>query len=148
MMIAHSRNQEIMDVRQFGLRLMLYSAVLASVMIVCFPMLYIFLASFKSGSDLSAVPPTLFPTQWTIRNYEELFRQSDFLTYFKNSVLLAAVSTTLSIILGSVGAYSLSRFPFKPIQIFGSVSLLSYMLPEVLVAIHRSFLQIFASLFL
>ena len=129
------KNNEIMDVRQFGLRLMLYSAVIASVMIVCFPMLYIVLASFKSGSDLSAVPPTLFPTEWTIRNYEELFRQSDFLTYFKNSVLLAIVSTTLSILLGSVGAYSLSRFPFKPIQIFGSASLLSYMLPEVLVAI-------------
>tara|TARA_A100001015_G_scaffold321486_1_gene452494 strand:- start:3207 stop:3884 length:678 start_codon:yes stop_codon:yes gene_type:complete len=70
-----------------------------------------------------------------MRNYEELFLQSDFLTYFKNSVLLAVVSTVLSIILGSVGAYSLSRFPFRPIQIFGTVSLLSYMLPEVLVAI-------------
>ncbi len=135
MSLRFFEHEQLIDLRQFGMKVMLYSAVITSVTVVCFPMLYIVLASFKSGSDLSAVPPTLFPTQWTMRNYEELFLQSDFLTYFKNSVLLAVVSTVLSIILGSVGAYSLSRFPFRPIQIFGTVSLLSYMLPEVLVAI-------------
>jgi ABC-type glycerol-3-phosphate transport system permease component len=129
------KNIEIMDIRQFGKRLMLYSAVIVSISIVCFPMLYIVLASFKSGADLSAVPPTLFPTEWTFSNYIELFRQSDFLTYFKNSLILAVIATALSIIFGSVGAYSLSRFDFKPIQIFGSISLLSYMLPEVLIVI-------------
>ena len=129
------RNVEIFDIKFFGRRLMLYSAIIGSLMIVCFPMLYIVLASFKTGADLSAVPPTLFPTKWTFENYIELFRQSDFLTYFKNSVILAIIATALSIILGSVGAYSLSRFPFGPIQIFGSISLLSYMLPEVLIVI-------------
>ena len=129
------KNVEIFDIKYFGKRLMLYSAVVGSMMIVCFPMLYIVLASFKSGADLSAVPPTLFPTEWTYGNYVELFRQSDFVTYFKNSVILAIIATALSIILGAVGAYSLSRFPFKPIQIFGTVSLLSYMLPEVLIVI-------------
>ena len=129
------KNVEIFDIKHFGKRLMLYSTVVGSLMIICFPMLYIVLASFKSGADLSAVPPTLFPTEWTYGNYVELFRQSDFVTYFKNSVILAIIATALSIILGAVGAYSLSRFPFRPIQVFGSISLLSYMLPEVLIVI-------------
>ena len=60
------------DIKYFGKRLMLYSTVVGSLMIVCFPMLYIVLASFKSGADLSAVPPTLFPTEWTYGNYVEL----------------------------------------------------------------------------
>ena len=98
-------------------------------------MLYIFVSSFKPGSELVQVPPTLFPVEWTLDNYRELFRQQDFMTYFKNSVLLAVIATLLSIILGSVGAYALSRFNFRPIQIFGQLSLLSYMLPEVLIVI-------------
>ena len=98
-------------------------------------MLYIFVSSFKPGSELVQVPPTLFPGEWTLDNYRELFRQQDFMTYFKNSVLLAVIATLLSIILGSVGAYALSRFNFRPIQIFGQLSLLSYMLPEVLIVI-------------
>ena len=69
------KNVEIFDIKYFGKRLMLYSTVVGSLMIVCFPMLYIVLASFKSGADLSAVPPTLFPTDWTYGNYVELFRQ-------------------------------------------------------------------------
>ena len=48
---------------------------------------------------------------------------------------LAITATLLSIILGSVGAYALSRFNFRPILIFGQISLMSYMLPEVLIVI-------------
>ncbi len=129
------RNEEIFDIKRFGRMLMLYSAVIVSICVVCFPMLYIFVSSFKPGSELVQVPPTLFPVEWTLDNYRELFRQQDFMTYFKNSVLLAVIATLLSIILGSVGAYALSRFNFRPIQIFGQLSLLSYMLPEVLIVI-------------
>jgi ABC-type glycerol-3-phosphate transport system permease component len=129
------RNDEFFDIQYFGKRLMLYSAVWGAVLIVCFPMFYIFINSFKTGGDLSLVPPTFFPTEWTLNNYKELFIQSNFFTYFKNSVLLAIISTTLSIVFGAIGAYSLSRFNFRPIQIFGSVALLSYMLPEVLMVI-------------
>ena len=129
------RNEEIFDIKKFGRRLMLYSAVFVSISVVCFPMLYIVLSSFKPGSELVQVPPTLMPMDWTLDNYKELFRQQDFLTYFRNSVLLAITATVLSIILGSVGAYALSRFNFRPILIFGQISLMSYMLPEVLIVI-------------
>ena len=135
MRAAVPKNEEIFDIKRFGRRLMLYSAVIVSICVVCFPMLYIFVSSFKPGSELVQVPPTLFPVEWTLDNYRELFRQQDFMTYFKNSVLLAVIATLLSIILGSVGAYALSRFNFRPIQIFGQLSLLSYMLPEVLIVI-------------
>ena len=135
MRAAVPKNEEIFDIKKFGRRIMLYSAVIVSICVVCFPMLYIFVSSFKPGSELVQVPPTLFPGEWTLDNYRELFRQQDFMTYFKNSVLLAVIATLLSIILGSVGAYALSRFNFRPIQIFGQLSLLSYMLPEVLIVI-------------
>ena len=48
---------KIFDIKYFG-RVMLYSTVVGSLMIICFPMLYIVLASFKSGADL-LIPPAL-----------------------------------------------------------------------------------------
>ncbi len=45
------RNEEIFDIKKFGRRLMLYSAVFVSISVVCFPMLYILLSSFKPGSE-------------------------------------------------------------------------------------------------
>ena len=70
---AVPRNEEIFDIKRFGRRLMLYSAVIVSICVVCFPMLYIFVSSFKPGSELVQVPPTLFPGEWTLDNYRELF---------------------------------------------------------------------------
>ena len=102
MRAAVPRNEEIFDIKRFGRMLMLYSAVIVSICVVCFPMLYIFVSSFKPGSELVQVPPTLFPGEWTLDNYRELFRQQDFMTYFKNSVLLAVIATLLSIILLSL----------------------------------------------
>ena len=37
------KNVEIFDIKHFGKRLMLYSTVVGSLMIICFPMLYIVL---------------------------------------------------------------------------------------------------------
>ena len=98
---------------------MLYSAVFVSISVVCFPMLYIVLSSFKPGSELVQVPPTLMPMDWTLDNYKELFRQQDFLTYFRNSVLLAITATVLSIILGSFPGKILIISPFSINRVFG-----------------------------
>lgn len=113
----------------------LHFLVLFVVSVVAFPMFWMIMTSFKGPQTLYEYPPTLFPTEWTFGNYRELFAVTNFATYFKNSVIVASGATGFSLIIGSLGAYSLSRFRYRGISTFSKVVLLAYMLPTSLIVI-------------
>lgn len=129
------RNREIMDVHFLTSKILLYLLVFTAVSVVGFPLFWMLLCSFKPGSELYSVPPTFFPHEWTLQNYRDLFIQTNFLTYFANSLIVAFGATFLSLIVGGLGAYSLSRFRFFGIGAFSNATLICYMLPEVLIVL-------------
>lgn len=129
------RNYEMTDLHHVASRLMLYLLVLTAVSVVGFPLLWMVLCSFKPGGELYAVPPTFLPQSWTLQNYRDLFAQTNFITYFANSLIVAGGATLLSLLIGGLGAYSLSRFKFFGIGAFSNAALICYMLPEVLIVL-------------
>jgi ABC-type glycerol-3-phosphate transport system permease component len=92
-------------------------------------------SSFKAPSEFYSTTPTFFPSVWTLENYRLLLEQTRFITYFANSLIVAVGATILSLVIGGIGAYTLSRFDYKAVRIFSQMTLLGYMLPEVLIVI-------------
>lgn len=129
------RNRDITDVHYLASRVMLYLLVFTAVSVIGFPLFWMLICSFKPGGELYAVPPTILPNEWTLQNYRDLFVQTNFLTYFANSLIVAFGATFLSLIVGGLGAYSLSRFRFFGITAFSNATLVCYMLPEVLIVL-------------
>jgi ABC-type glycerol-3-phosphate transport system permease component len=103
--------------------------------VVGFPLFWMVISSLKSTGEFYASPPTFLPVHWTLDNYRMLFAQTSFGTYFTNSLIVALGATFMSLLVGGLGAYSLSRFRFRSIAVFAQMTLLAYMLPEVLVVI-------------
>jgi ABC-type glycerol-3-phosphate transport system permease component len=103
--------------------------------VVGFPLFWMVISSLKSTGEFYASPPTFLPVHWTLDNYRMLFAQTSFGTYFTNSLIVALGATFMSLLVGGLGAYSLSRFRFRSITVFAQMTLLAYMLPEVLVVI-------------
>jgi ABC-type glycerol-3-phosphate transport system permease component len=129
------RNREMGDVHYMTSRILLYLLVITAVSVIGFPLFWMLICSFKPGGELYATPPTFFPNVWTLQNYRDLFIQTNFLTYFRNSLIVAFGATFLSLIVGGLGAYSLSRFQFFGISAFSNATLICYMLPEVLIVL-------------
>jgi ABC-type glycerol-3-phosphate transport system permease component len=129
------RHREMADVHHLFSRIMLYLLAAAAVAVVGFPLFWMVICSFKPGSELYATPPTVLPQVWTLQNYRDLFIQTDFPAYFVNSLIVAFGATGLSLVIGGLGAYSLSRFRFFGIAAFSSATLVCYMLPEVLIVL-------------
>ena len=95
-------------------RLSLARAVVVALLlvIVLLPIYWMVAASFKSNKEITQ-DVTLYPHVWTFNNYFTLFSEKDFGSYFTNSLVVTAVSVTLALIAGSLGAYAIARFHLK-----------------------------------
>lgn len=97
------------------------------------PIVYVVLASFKPGSELFRYPPTLFPENWTLENYRDVFHRADFLTYFKNSAIVSVLSTILTVIINTMAGYAFAKYRFRGNQFIFMFFICTLMLPlEVL----------------
>jgi multiple sugar transport system permease protein len=55
-------------------------------------------------------PPTLIPRKFTFEHYVSVVQEEDILTYIRNSTVVTTVSTLVSVVVGALAAYSLTRW--------------------------------------
>jgi len=91
--------------------LLMWLAVVLICVFCLFPFYWLINVSLKSGSDLAQAD--IFPPSPTLDNYDSIFRNSDFTSALKNSVIITTVTTVLALIVGSFAAYALARLRFK-----------------------------------
>lgn len=94
--------------------LIFYSILLIIAMIFLTPIFYSIVTSFKTENEIFSKVFTIFPRNATSRNYEYIFeRGTQYLTYYKNSIIITLGGVILTTILSSIGGYAFARLPFK-----------------------------------
>ncbi|WP_206335603.1 carbohydrate ABC transporter permease [Natronolimnobius sp. AArcel1] len=110
-----------------------YGLLFAYYIFLLVPIVWLMLSSFLTTSGLYS--GELIPSidEYTIANYERVLGDGLFQQYFLNSVIVAAATTLLTLVVAIPAAYSVSRFeyPGRDYVIIGLIS--SQMLPLVLV---------------
>lgn len=85
--------------------------------VLCFvtliPILYAVSVSLNGQNSLLSSDFSFIPKDFTLDNYKEVIFGEDILTWFKNTVFLAAVTVTLSLVVAVPAAYCFSRRRFK-----------------------------------
>jgi len=79
--------------------------------IVVLPLLWTFMSSFKTSSEIFASPFAL-PGEWRFDNYVKAWQTAHIGEYFGNSIIVVGTSLVLVMLLGSMSAYVLARFKF------------------------------------
>lgn len=111
-------------------------ALVITLLITIFPIYWIIVTSLKGPIEVILPNPTFFPKSLTLENYLAVL-QSGFLQNMMNSLIVAVVSTILSLSLSFMAAYALARykFPFIFNSIFLIWVLVVKILPPVVLAI-------------
>ena len=99
--------------RKRQLKLLLsYILLLAGAAIVFIPFWYMLVTSLKPQSYIFEFPPRLWPKEVTLGNYLAALSKDHFGLYFFNSLFVAVVSTSLTVLVSSMLAYAFARLRF------------------------------------
>lgn len=113
---------------------LLFVALSAFTMINLVPLFWAVLTSLKHPADAFSIPPTLFFTP-TLEYHRQVWVEHGFIKYLINSLIVSAGTVIISVPIGALAAYGLSRLPQKraaPI-LFGLFTV--RMFPHMLLAI-------------
>lgn len=94
-------------------RLVLWASrvfMIASVLIVMFPVIAIVSASLSTGT--SFIQKELFPSEITFENYIRVLKETDFLLWIKNSFLVCTIVAVVQVLMTLPAAYAFSRLRF------------------------------------
>ncbi len=99
-----------------------YANLAPYVFFVLFPFYFMIVTSFKSNAELYNLKsiPFWIQTGAIMDHYALLFQKTDFVTWMKNSLLVAVVATTVSVIISILAGYSLARLRFRGAAAFGT----------------------------
>ncbi len=78
-----------------------------------FPILWMFLNSFKPNSEIFAWPPTWISKNFLVDAYVEIFKNPEKIRFFVNSYFIAFTVVILTLAISILAAYSFSRFKFR-----------------------------------
>ena len=118
-------------------RLIFYLALGLSLFVTLFPFYYMTVASLTPEASLYSLPPTVIPDEITLSHYRTVFGPETFpfLTYFKNSLIVATVTAGASVLVATFGAYSFARLDYKGRGVFSRGVLMVYMFSGILLVV-------------
>lgn len=130
--MRRTRLGRIASARLTGLPLSILTA--AFVALYLFPIYWMFISGLKTTSEIFANPPTFIPREPTLSSFEYIFLRENVLRYLRNSLTIAVPVTLLTLLLGSMGAYAMSRLRGRIVDVALVLVLLLQVFPEALLA--------------
>ena len=99
------------------------------------PPIYMFITSLKTSAEIGAVTNPWWVYHPTLQNYIDLLSQAQFLTFFKNSALVAVIVVAVTMVVSILAAFSLARMKFWGSGTLATGVFLTYLIPESLLFI-------------
>jgi multiple sugar transport system permease protein len=112
-----------------------YAALLAYVVFLGFPLLWLFSTAFKSPSELTKLTPTVFPTDWTLGNFDVAFEETQLWSALRNSLVVAVATAVITTLIALPASYALARFKSRLRSITIGWILVSQVFPFILIVI-------------
>jgi len=113
-----------------------YAVLLAFAAYCLIPFLWMLDTAIKPTAEIRSTHPTFFVPHPTLEHFVRVVRDTSFLVFFRNSVIVAVGSTLTTMILAVFAAYAMSRWGrHGAVRAVGGALLISQMVPGVLLLV-------------
>ena len=112
-------------------RLHLYAVALLASLTAVGPIAWLLLTSFKLSAEVYTATPTLFPKRWVLENYLALVRNTNYVAYGRNSIVITFAGTILTVAVSALAAFAFSRYRFRGRNALFLAVLIARMIPPI-----------------
>lgn len=116
-------------------RVLRLSLVWLVMLAIASPLLWALLSSLKPANQTLTFPVRVFPDSLTLRAYTRLLFETNFGIYLTNSMIVSLGTTAIVLVVGTLGAYALSRYRFPGADVGAGLILFSYFLPPSIIVV-------------
>jgi multiple sugar transport system permease protein len=134
------RSRDAVETRVF--RVLRWVVIAFLLLVTLFPFYYTVLLSIRSLDHVLQDPGALWvpPTEWVLDTYQSVLASpgsggQGFLTFMRNSALVALGTVALTLLIGLPGAYAVSRLEFFGRRQISGLFLAVYLFPSILLAV-------------
>jgi multiple sugar transport system permease protein len=100
-----------------------------------FPFYWMGLTSLRKGKEVYTREQVLVPRNLTLENYQFVFQERPTGTWLRNSIVMAFISSSLSVVIGVLAGYSIVRLKFLGNRTIARGVLFTYLIPTSLLFI-------------
>jgi multiple sugar transport system permease protein len=112
-----------------------YLVIISVVGFALFPIIWTFLTSLKVEKDIITINLQYLPQSITFDNYVAIWNRSGFPTLITNSAIVTMFTLSTTMLIGTLAAYSLSRYQFRGRKWILQFYLVIRMFPVVLMIV-------------
>jgi len=118
-------------------RALIWSYVFLVVFVIFFltPPIYMLITSLKTSAEISMGSAPWWVSDPTLSNYIELLTSPIYLTFFRNSAVVALLVVIVTMVVSFLAAFSLARMKFWGSATLATGVFLTYLIPETLLFI-------------
>lgn len=127
-MTSHKHRRQITDA-------LVQAFTVLMVLLMLFPIIWLYLTALKPGGEMFGHPLDLLPRAITFDNFARIWDAVGFQQAFWNSLLVASVSSGITIVISLMAAFSLSRFRYPLRGPLSIVILGMQMLPGIVIIV-------------
>lgn len=114
--------------RNLGRLILQVTLILAAAAFI-YPLVFMISGSFKPVNELTHLPPTIVPKEFVLTGFEKLLTGTSFPRWFMNSVLVAAIRVTLTLVVAGMAAFALASYEFRLKKVVFVAVVASVLLP-------------------
>lgn len=132
-----------------------YLVLTLGAVIMVIPFLWMVLTAFKTQGEAIQVPVVIFPSQWRLDGFKDVFERLPYAAAYKNTIISAVVTIVVQLVLCSMAGYAFGRisFPGRDLIFVASLSVLMipstlFILPQYLIIQKMGLLNTIPALFI
>lgn len=108
---------------------------LVLVLLLIFPIIWLFLTAFKPEDQMFDDPYLVLPRSVTVDNFQRIWEAVGFQVAFRNSLIVASATAVIVTIIALGAAFSLSRFRYRLSRAFAGAILAIQMVPGIVLVV-------------
>ena len=105
--------------------------------LMMYPMIWMFLTSFKSNAEIRTYRTKFLPIEWTVEGYQSAFERAPIASWFVNSMFVTICVTAAVILTSTLIGFVFAKYEFRGKKILFVLLLATMMVPPQVTMIPR-----------